>query len=66
MNVRGRGSDQLVKHKEEMGGNALMSSALPQDLLPQQDECDWGSDCEVTSVSAVDRAAAGMCHGKEL
>jgi hypothetical protein len=66
MDVRGHGSEQLVGHKEEMGGNALMSSALPQDLLPQQEECDWGSDCEVTSVSAVDRAAAGTCHGKGL
>ena len=66
MDVKGHGSEQLVGHKEEMGGNALMSSALPQDLLPQQDECDCASDCEVTSVSAVDRAAAGMCHGKGL
>ena len=66
MNVRGYGFDQLVGHKEEMGGNALMSSALPQDLLPQQEECHCGRDCEVTSVSALDRAAAGTCHGKGL
>ena len=66
MTVRGHGSDQLVGHKEEMGGNALMSSPLPQDLLPQQDKCDCDSDCEVTSVSAVDRAAAATCHGKGL
>ena len=64
--MRGHGSDQLVGHKEEMGGNALRSSALPQDLLPQQQECDCGSDCEVTSVSALDRAAAGTCHRKGL
>ena len=53
-------------HKEEKGGNALISSALPEDLLPQQQECDCGSDCEVTSVSALDRAAAGRCHAKGL
>ena len=66
MNVGGHGSDQLVGHKEEMAGNDLMSSALPQDLLHQQEECDCGSDCEVTSVSAVDRAAAGTCRRKGL
>jgi len=66
MDVRGHGSDQLVGHKEEMGGNALLSSAVPQDVLPQQEEWDWGSDWEVTSVSAADRAAAGTCHAKGL
>ena len=53
-------------HKEEMGGDALRSSALPQHLLPQQQECDCGSDCEVTFVSALDRAAAGTYHRKGL
>ena len=66
MNSRGHGSDQLVGHKEEKGGNALMSSALPQDLLPKQQECDCGRDCEVTSASALDRTAAGTCHAKGL
>ena len=50
MDVRVYGSDELVGHKEEMGGNAQMSSALPQDLLPQQQECDSGRDSEVTCV----------------
>jgi len=36
MNVKGHGSDQLVGHKGETEENALMSSALPQDLLHQQ------------------------------
>ena len=64
--MRGHGSDQPVGHKEEADGNALKISALPQDLLPQQEECDCGSDCEVTSVSSLDRAAAGTCHRKSL
>ena len=66
MNVRGHGFDQLVGHKEEMGGNALMSSVLPQDLLNQQEELACERDCEVTSVSAVDRAAAVTCHRNGL
>ena len=65
MEVRGHGSDQLLGLKKT-GGNALRSSALPQGLLPQQEEHNRGSDCEVTSVSALDRAAAGTCHAKGL
>ena len=64
--MRGHGSDQPVGHKEEIDGNSLKSSALPQHLLPQQEECDCDRDCEVTSVSALDRAAAGTCHAKGL
>jgi len=62
----GHGFDQLLGHKEKMCENALMSSAVPQDLPNQQEELAYERECEVSSVSAVDKAAAGKCHRKGL
>ena len=61
----GHGFDHFLG-QEKMCENALMSSAIPQDLLNQQEELACERDCEVTFVSAVDRAATGKCHRKGL
>ena len=59
-------SDDLIGHKEEMGGNALVRSAVPQDLMGQQEAQGWEGVWEVPSVLGVDRPAAGTRLGKGL
>jgi len=58
-NVRSSASDQLIGHKEDMAGNVMVRSVVPQDLIGQQEAqgCEGGSD--FTPVSAADRPAAG-------
>ena len=56
----GRDTDnELTGDKEDMGGDALLSSAVPQDLMgqPEVQGCDSGR--EVTAVSGADRPTAG-------
>ena len=59
-------SDELIGYKEEMGGNAMVRSAVPQDLMGQQGAQGWGGGCEVPSVLGVDRPAAVIWLGKGL
>lgn len=53
-------SDQIAGHREELGGDVMVRSSVPQDLLGLQEAHGHGGAWEVTSVSGLDRPAPGM------
>lgn len=43
-----------------MGGNAMMRSAVPQDLMGQQEAHGCKGGCEVTSASTPDKSTGNL------